>query len=352
MKPHLPTWTPDPELVREACSILDTVEPEASIAYLTSDVLREAGRLALLGAEDEVRRRLGQGAALREQVGEALAASSFSALELASIDVLRLAPDLVLDPGRAEVRNALDAALKARDAVELLLIGAETILGSAPELGFEHESYLLEFDGAVRPELWRLVPLNSLRALGLEWMDPQQRPRFWWRFEGSDLPDSALEALADSAALIARFPLVSAWFARLQQGDRRLREAPADPAGMEVVSLSAWLRARRAAAAQATVGEPSLAVGFSEGETVLVSRSDYQISYRPPSALIVDVLMDLAADESPTLLVAGARVGFELVLDCEQRYELVLTQGMLDATSVTLELPGANGEQTVELLHL
>lgn len=104
--------------------------------------------------------------------------------------------------GRARRRTL--ALLDARDALERRLIGARslhTIASTVPEpVG------LTRVDAILRASLFRLVELNDARERRLVSVAPHQRARLWWWSEGLDLSGTAPAALAEVAALVARFP--------------------------------------------------------------------------------------------------------------------------------------------------
>jgi hypothetical protein len=118
--------------------------------------------------------------------------------------------------------------LRVRDSIEVLLEGARSVLGD--DLGLEDEAMasLMSFEQLVRPEIWRLVPLNEVRAASLEWLKPERRRDFWWWADGVDVPPDALDGLSAAAHVLERFPGAGAELERLRAAQKVLDKARKD----------------------------------------------------------------------------------------------------------------------------
>lgn len=208
-------WEPDPDLVQSAIDqmaaqrdALSASSGETGSEVTVEALLDAAGTLCAVGLKDVARRELGDVGSLEANVVAFLASWRLdTVLDAATLLVAR-APELapLLPEDRDELVAALVGALRARDRAELLLLGAETVLGGAVPLDAHQRSVLSAFAELVRPELWRLLPVNETRAAELEWMAPEVRPRFWWRQVGASLGTGALDSLVEAASVLASFP--------------------------------------------------------------------------------------------------------------------------------------------------
>jgi hypothetical protein len=116
-------------------------------------------------------------------------------------------------------RRAL-ALLDARDALERRLIGARSLHSIASTV--PDPAGLTRVDAILRASLFRLVELNDARERRLVSVAPHQRARLWWWSEGLDLSEHAPAALAEVAALVARFPEARRRFEHLLRSSREL----------------------------------------------------------------------------------------------------------------------------------
>lgn len=205
-----------------------------AVVAFASRALRSVGMLALVGQPDQARDAAASVDDLEAWVARALEDFDSAALDAAAATVVECSPELQLRGGEHEldVRGAratfesmldLDAlplageggdaaakvrsALNLRDRVEILLAGAETLLGeNLPGLSIEQRVSLEHFEQLVRPQLWRLIPLGHFRAEAVAWIEPHQRARFWWWSQGADVSPEGLDHLAGAALVLARFP--------------------------------------------------------------------------------------------------------------------------------------------------
>lgn len=224
-------WKPDEGVLEEARAVLldwiasvgeDPVAPDRRVGEALS-ALEAAGTLSLMGLAGEVdayaeprRERLAT------EVATALEELDPASLDEAASTLLTRAPDLELDEDEdalAELEEELVEALSARDRAELVLEGARRVLAREPELSVELEASILGFDEALRPELYRLLPLGSRRAAMAAWAEPSQRSRLWWWHRGAGLPHTALRDLGTAAWVIRVFPEARAELERLVEAD-------------------------------------------------------------------------------------------------------------------------------------
>jgi hypothetical protein len=173
------------------------------------------------------------------------------------------------------------------------------------------------------------------------------RERFWWWHLGSDLPPDALQGLAVTADVIAEFPAAQSQLDRLIGAAGWVRSLPQSrPTGPQrVVSLAAWIAARRAG----TPDTPALAAGFSAGETTLIDERDYQVSWRDPNELIIDLVLDRRNGEVPTVQVGEQTLVTEPVPNAEERFVTRLDPAALESPDALLLLPFVSGTVSVPL---
>lgn len=329
-------------------------ELDAAIAGSNDDATRARamlvalGKLWRLGAANRARERLdGVGLDGARIATDGIASIDFEALEASVVEILAKAQHLDLEQEQHEqTASTIVDLLDLRDEVELALRGAE-LLGQPVPLDVEQRACLAAYEATLRPELWRLVPLNDKRRAQAERIPPKQRGDFWWWCQGSGLPADALDQLGVAAQLLARFPEARGELDRLLRVERALHEhVPAGSA--RVISLREWIRARRGAPAGAAA-EPALAAGFAAGEVLLIDRADFQISWHDPDQLIVDLVADRAAGRLPALVVVERRVELQPVPDAEERYATRLDTSMLGAVGAELRVPLASGEIALPL---
>ena len=296
-----------------------------------------------------------------------LESADWATYEDALAVVLDHEPRLVLGDQEGSATQAIAAALTACDELECLLLGAEALLGRPPELPLEAAIHRAALELGLRPELWRLAPMNLERARAVAWVHPAERPRLWWWWEALDLAPSVVDALSAAAHAIRRYPSARQHLEQLVRADARLAEmmqgTPADTAPpIHVVSLVEWIARRRALAAR--VAEPgnsndipssddvlALAMGFEGGEELLLHDACVEVSWAPPDQLLVDLLVAPHRHALPRLRLDGHdRVG-TAVPDCEDRYVFVLSSDDLQSHDAELVIPLAEGDRLLPLLR-
>jgi hypothetical protein len=239
-------WKADPDLVASSLDILigerDAMLASSGDAERTLALLDAAGTLRGSGEDATIRRELAD-PAIRGEVERFLPSWGLGSLLEAAATIRTEASRLatLAREDRAEVVVALQEALRARDRAEVVLMGAEVLLGTAGAFDSGQQAILAGFDELVRPELWRLVPMNDSRAAELQWMMPEFRVRFWWRSLGAGLPTSALDSMVDAAGVVALFPSARIYFDALARTYR-----PRAPRDAKVVPIDTGRRAARA----------------------------------------------------------------------------------------------------------
>lgn len=331
-------WQPDQELLETA---LETIEAERRALErgggLTeaSSLLEALGTTVGLDRADEGRR-----AASATSKGTWLEAlrGSLAKLELAELDdaaavILELAPRcLTLDPEEFDQLQPLLDALRTRDRVELLWLGAES-LGITESLSDEAAASRLAFDEVIAPELWQLLPLGEARTTELEWMTPSLRPRFWWRARGSELPSSALHEPHHFQRVLRIFPEAR------ERLDAFLATMPRTERCAEVVDLRAFLSRKRDAHLRDAQGRPrAAAAAHGADEVPLVRTGSVEVGLRGET-LLVDVVADLAPGARPALVCAGRRRDFDSVPETNQRFAITPQEIELAATDARVVVP-------------
>jgi len=353
-------WNPDTDLldqtrafIREALEALagdlptDARDEEAAI------LLEAAGTLVGLGDVDELRQMIVSAEAAQEACRNYLVGLDLSALDEAGAHAASEAPALMLlDPEDAlELASSINEALEQRDRVELLRMGAE-VLCPGHEFDAEQESAWLAFDEIVAERVWRLLSLGDTRWVPSAWMRPDQRSRFPWRTRGYGLGREALDALTDTAELLAHFP--EAWehlealiqtFAQAHSAQTS-GEASGESSDRDqraaVIDLSVY-RARAArgadgrlavAAADEDSGANEIELPGLDGVVELGLRGQVLVAYV------------LAKDGgTPWLEWADGPLDGELIQGTNATYRFVLP----DAPELTLAIPGRSEEWRVVL---
>ena len=346
-------WRVEPGLLEAAerafaASVAGLDEAPESAAAL----LEAAGRLVAMEAPGAVLAWAGQRADGGREVAAAVESEkAFEAVEDAAAALRALLDGRALGAGDVTgeaLLRGVEEALEARHRVALRRLGAEAILGEAPELGVAQESALLVFESLVRPDLWRLTEANVRRREALAAIAPARRRAFWWWSEGADVAEHAVPALAAVAHLVARFPGAGEALASLVAAQRTWDEAARAPREASVVSLGAWLR-RRAAAVRPGTGM-ELAAATIEGEVTLVDDPAYQVSWAAPDALVIDLVADRAPGTAPWLRRGdGSTVASLPVEGAEERFSLRVGAPLLEEAGAVLVLPLATGTIEVPL---
>jgi hypothetical protein len=360
----------------EAAARLRSAAP-GEVEACSLSLLEAAGRLALMGVGHAVTAWARGRADGGRPVAEALAGSqAFAGIEDAAVAVVAVLdrqrsgaggePRPVHDGGSAGSADSAGSAPKppehpwarARDALELRgqieiqIAGATAILGHPPDLGPDQHAALLVFEDLVRPEVWRLTALNEGRRQAVAWMSPAHRPGFWWWHEGADVSPEALSSLPAVAHLVSRFPAAAdalRSLVRAQEtwdgvgGDLRARRS-ASAERAAVVSLGAWLERRAGEARGGAYPGLALAAAAAGEEITLVDRADFQVSWSPPDALVIDLVADRAPGTRPLLRLAGGVIVLsEPVAGAEERFRISAGAPVLGALRAVLVLPLANG---------
>ncbi|HEU4407050.1 MAG TPA: hypothetical protein VFS43_17410 [Polyangiaceae bacterium] len=327
------------------------------------DIFVAAGRLVALGARAIAAEALAGRAALRPAAERALARDDAEGeLEDAAI-TLRSRLD-ALDEGAEAGGLAADvaAALARRDRAELRLLGAALALGVDPDRVEAGAAGRLEFEALVRPELFRLCAFNPARREALAALAPALRARFWWHYEGADLDPGAAAALPAVAALVASFPAAGerfaslvrarrAWASSPGRGEPGASSAPARPPAGPPYTLRDWVERRAWRGGPGAPASERLPLAAApDDEVVLIDETDYQISWGPPAALIVDLVADRRPGARPTLRLGdGSIVQADEVEGAVERFAFSLPARALDETSAWLTLPLARGPLGLEL---
>jgi hypothetical protein len=224
-------WEPHAAGLSEALRRFETAidAVEAGDRDRGAALLEAAG--ALVASDQRAALAAASGAPVLEAARRAFEALDLEPLGAAAVGLLEASRVLPFATGeeRAAAEAAIAGALERRDAIEHMLLGAEHIVAPAPDLDAEAAAVLTEFEALVRPELFRLVPLNDTRAAALERIAPAWRERFWWWSDGADLPATCLDHLADAALLIARFPGAEAELTRLVAAQHTIDSAATLP---------------------------------------------------------------------------------------------------------------------------
>jgi hypothetical protein len=325
-------WTPDPDLEQAALLAFDAelaeLDRSEATAATASTLLEAVGTLVAIGAESKVgvdARLLGRLRALTGELG-------FPELEDGLAAILEEAPRCPsLDPEclDEELQGVVDA-LRARDRVELVCLGAE-VLGVSEALSEAALVAKEAFDEGLRGELWQLVPLGARRTAEAAWMQPSRRIDFWWRSRGAELSADALINPLRAGDVLAVFP------------EARLASPPL---GRRIEDVRARhtrdAHGRPVAFAAGAGAESPVPIG---GVAELV-----EVSAQDASTLVIDVLSDVREGAVPVLVAPdGARFEALGVPDTEQRYRVTLPAEALGVGGWTLELPLVAGDRELYL---
>jgi hypothetical protein len=196
---------------------------------------------------------------------------------------------------------------------------------------------LEEFEQIVKPELPRLTQLNEVRGAITLAIAPEFRDRFWWYSHAAALPGKAFTSMAAVAGLVAIFPELEQRFLALVETERALRSRPTP----QVVSLAGWLQRRRGAFEQGRL--KAAAADDVQGSELFVKR-EYEISFRAPATIVIDVSAELREGELPALrLASGRTLRFEPVAHALDRFVVTLDEEALAAERVWIVVPLSDG---------
>lgn len=311
------------------------------------ELLEAAGTLRLAGAEQEIQPAATEACSLLFAPARCLREADFASLEEAAVRVCEAAADVTTAEGPSLecLRDEVLDALATRDKIERLMQGATALFGVPPSLSQEQESYLSEFASLVRPELWRLTPLNEERLARCEWVDRGKMDRVWWWSHGVDLPSSALDALSSAAHLLVRHPEAREHLDRLVRAQHVLdghaeraitREtAPAAP----VVVLADWVRDRGRASRRGDGGDaPSPA--DQPGGWPLVRSPFCSMDWAEPDTLVLTLDPSLHLSSPPELITPRGPSPFEpaSVSDQAGQFRLHVPREVLRSPSAVLRI--------------
>ncbi len=235
--------------------------------------------------------------------------------------------------------------LATRDRAEHELLGAAFLAARGVEDVERASSVRTVFDDAMAPDAWRLVASNDARQRARAAIAPSLRSRFWWWNRGAGLPPHAASALAAVAELVATFSDVRAHFESLV----RAKEAWTKPvrAAVPLTTVRAWLFAR-AQRSHDGVSLAAAAGGVADERLVLVT-DECEVSFVPPSLLVVDLLADRRDDARPQLRTGARHAPLDAVENAVERFSLELDAASLDAPDIDIVLPLRSGDTTVTI---
>lgn len=249
---------------------------------------------------------------------EAIAQLDFEVLEE---DAIRLV--------EAESLESFEEIVAARDRIEHVLVELDHRRVSGI-IGRDAEIRLASFEHLLRHELPRLTSANAVRDPVASAIRPDLRRRFWWWCEGAGIDANAYASLTGVAELVARFPVARERFDALARSAGTL-ERP------KVVRFSDWLARRRGA-------EPMKVAAATSSESVEIARtSAYELAWRPPATIVLDVNEDLAPGVLPTLRTGRRERAMTPVPRTEQRFSITLEDAELDEAQVIVGIPLATG---------
>ncbi|MFH1438525.1 MAG: hypothetical protein ABIJ56_22645 [Pseudomonadota bacterium] len=334
---------------------LDTEDPQARKKVL--ELFQAIGMRHVMGLEDVLSDEHREAAC--GLVSLALESLDPEGLLSAAENLVLRAPELLMleDEALKTLEDELEANLKERDSVELVLSGARAVLGREPELPLELETAILTFEDLVRDELWRLLPLGRRRAAGILWAEPSMRQKFWWWVLGQDLPETALEDLSTAARIIHLFPKARQGLEAMIEGEKAFEvEAEArQTSGRKDISLREHiLKSRYDALCRKETREGVLKLAADEGqELVLVREPETSPKVAVSSngrRLIVDIEPPhrLKQGKRPVLEAQGQKP-LELMPTERGRYEAPLDEVAFQATTGKLVIALDTDEIVLEI---
>lgn len=279
-------------------------------------------------------------------IAAALRTESFdlSVLEQAAVRVVSLSGADLDDVGD-DASETLREALAPCDAVMHVLLAAERMTGRPPALSAEQEGFVVELEELVRPCLHRLTAWNELRGEMASAIVPGLRARFWWWCEGAGIAPSAATSLAVVAELVARFPAAQRELDALVGAARAMRAAaPVARAAAPVTTLAEWAKRKRHGADAAT-GELRVAAASGEQRIDVARAADYDVMWRHPASVVVDVHVEPPAGTTPSVRTASGRVlAMVLVPRTIHRYVIELDDEALGEERIVVVVPLASGD--------
>lgn len=336
-------WQPEKELVDGTakkrdeilCELSEEIDPRDSKRYpKVLELFKVLGMRHVMGLEETLTSDLRE--KIISLVPLALAYLKPEQVLAAAENIVLRAPELLLleDEALTKLEDELEQDLKTRDRVELVLIGARSVLGCDPELPLELETAILTFEGLLKEELWRLLPLGSRRAAAIVWAKPEMRQRFWWWALGEDLPQTALEDLSTSARIIHLFPKARQELESMIVAEKFFEFSEA---GREKISLREFfLKTRYENLCQKKRQEGIFKLAADVGEEIVLLREPED---SPKITLSSDgrkILLDiepphrLRGGEKPVLEIPG-REKKEFTPTERGRYELLLDEEIFKA---------------------
>lgn len=309
--------------LREAIAAAATSEGDAR-AEQARRAARAAGALALSGAPRET-----------VQIDDRTLRNiriDLGTLDLGDLDegarALR-----ALSPGfrRTEALvGRLRGLLARRTDVERIRRGASALLGHTFPWSEAQERAVRSFDDAAEEVLYRLVAINDVRAELLAGIAPAQHPTLFWLSRGLELPIDTLDHMADVAALVAHFAPARAAFDDLV----RSREA----------------RERARGSTRRIARGNNLDARLTRGDATIVSAERFELRV-VHEVLALRVRGALRNTERPRLRTAHAELAMEPVAGTRTQFELPVEAKVRFASSLSLVIPFAEGDETVDLLR-
>lgn len=276
------------------------------------------------------------------QVEEALARELFDLVALEDAGVAIADALAANDEDVAATETVLANALEVRDRIEYVLLAAEQASASAPALSLDQQIFLVEFDHLVRPLLSRLTAFNELRGEIASTVMPALRARFWWWCEGVSIAPGAATHLAAVAELIERFPDARAQLDALVAAARAVRATAAEQPAPKVTRLAEWVAHRR----RGRPAELRIAAASSDERIDVATTAEYEVSWRPPSAIVIDVHVEPRAAPHARL-PSGRVLASSLVPRTVHRYRIMLDAEALAEDAFVVVIPLAGGDVDV-----
>lgn len=398
-------FRPDLALVAAANAALDGALARGTEGPAYDDLFEAVGRLVALGEREAAVNALSARADVRAAAERSLARDEAEAeLEDAALSLRRhldaldegveAAAPTTDDAPEATLVADIMATLAVRDRAEFRLLGAALALDLDPDRVEAGAAGRLEFEALLRPELFRLCTFNTARREALAALAPAFRARFWWHYEGADLDPGAVAALPAVAALVATFPAAGERLASLVHAHEAWASSPArvgrassnmsvgarassntpveahasapalneprEPVSAPVeaskpslanlpleaaYTLRDWVERRpRRGSPEATSAEALPLAAAPDDESVLIDDADYQISWSPPAALIVDLVADRRPGVAPILRLGdGTALQADPVEGAVERFAFSLPARVLYEIEALLILPFERG---------
>lgn len=330
-------WKADAELrdtVLKSLSEYNNSQKDESDAT-TADILELLGTLVFAGCEEDARQWLEESAPddFSQMTEPCLEEIEGGGVDNAAIVLSSLIPTLRESSleDRSDIEEQVVDALRARDQIELVLAGAELVLGDKVNVNDELGSSIDAFDDLITSMLWMTVALGQRRAARCAWASPEYRHKLWWWHRGCDFPHNAIESLETTAQLIHVFPQAQEELDLLLKTEQTIQSLSSpDDEKTNVFSISDWIH---------SVGESkelAVAAGDRGGHRTLLKNDKISFSTNAGKLVIdCEVKWDDSAKNVATIKVSGLEdlPGTETL---RGRYEFDLDSGHMKAASATL----------------